>query len=394
LPAARRGGQANPEPKHPEGEQVPDGTRVQYGACFWYTFLMKVLIVGAGPTGLTAALEFARQGVIPEIVDAKASPSGLSRAIGILPESIEKLKVSGAGNRILKEGISFKRLSIRYNNKVLVDFDFRAAMESKDRPVSLPQDRTEAIMRDVLKEKGTQVQYNCKVVDVKTDCSGASVTFEGGESKKYDWVIGADGVNSTVREKLGIEFKGYDLPEVWSIADVELGEEYDEGAFVGWLIDGVEKDILIIAPIGPKRVRVVSSTPDSIATLPIKLDIKKIRRVGTFKISIRQAETYLKGRVLLAGDSAHSHSPVGGRGMNLGIDDAVEAVKSILEGKTHDYNIERRELGARIIRGTEKARKMLVSSNPFAKMFIGSIFFLIRHLKPLRKIFLRNLARL
>lgn len=355
---------------------------------------MKVLIVGAGPTGLTAALEFARRGVVPEIVDAKTGPSELSRAIGILAESIEKLKVSGAADGILEEGVRFKKLKIYHNNKTLLDLDVSKIVKPEDMAISLPQSRTETIMSDALEKMGVRVKYNRKVVDISTNQKEASATFSNGESKKYDWVIGADGVESTVREKLGIEFLGYELPEVWSIADIELRKDHGPASFSEWLIDGIEKDIVVMISIGPKRVRLVSSTPDSIKSLPIKLDIKKIRKEGTFKISIKQAETYLKGKVLLAGDAAHTHSPVGGKGMNLGIDDAVEAVRSILEGKTHEYNIERRKIGARIIRDTERVRKALVSNNPFIKIFLRIILFLVQHLRPFTKAFMRTVTHL
>lgn len=354
---------------------------------------MKVLIVGAGPTGLTAALEFARRGIIPEVVDAKVSPSELSRAVGILPESIEKLRTTGAGDRILKEGVRFERLKIHYNNKTAIDLDVSRISGSKSLPVLLPQDRTEAIMSDTLKKIGGRVKYNHKVVDIKTNQKKASVTFSNGETKKYDWVIGADGVNSTVREKLGIRYLGYELEEVWSIADIELKEEPSLEALF-WIIGETEKDIVLTVPIGPKRVRLVSSTPDSVKVLPTKLNIENIRRVGTFKISIRQAETYLKGKVLLAGDSAHAFSPVGGRGMNLGIADAVEVVKSILNGKTYEYSIERRKMGKQVIRATERARKILVSKNPLTQTFLKSIFFLIQHSGFFRKSFVQKLINL
>lgn len=355
---------------------------------------MNVLIVGAGPTGLMAALEFARKGIFAEIVDAKECPSPLSRAVGILPASMQRLKASGASEQILKEGVYFKNIRIQKGNSMLIDIDASEILSAEDLPISLPQDRTEAIMSAVLKKKGVDVKYNYKVVDIQTDQTEARVTFLDGETKKYDWVIGADGVNSTVREKLGIDFSGYDLSEIWSIADVELNKEYKAESFFGWILDGEEKDIVVMVPIGARRVRVISSTPDSMAALPIKLDIKNIRRMGTFKISVRQAADYVKGRVLLAGDAAHTHSPVGGRGMNLGIDDACEAVEAIIEGKIDQYNILRRKKGARTIRGTEIIRKALVSNNPIEKILVNVIGYSVRSLGFIRKIFLQRVGRL
>ncbi|PCI29403.1 hypothetical protein COB55_02225 [Candidatus Wolfebacteria bacterium] len=355
---------------------------------------MKILIVGAGPTGLTAALEFARRGIIPEIVDAKKSPSELSRAVGILPKSIDTLRASGVADKIIEEGVGLERLVIHYNHKVLLDLDALKFFEPRDLPIGLPQDRTETIMSDALGKMGVKIKYDCKVIDISTNQKEASVTFSNNESKKYDWVIGSDGVNSTVRDKLGIKYAGYELPEIWSIADLELGSEYNSGTFNGWLTGGAEKDIFVMVPIGPKRVRLVSSTSDSVKSLPAKLDIVNTKRVGAFKISIRQAKTYLKGRVLLAGDSAHTHSPVGGRGMNLGIDDAVEVVKAILDEKTHEYNTKRRKIGAKTIRNTERARKAITSTNPIVAIFIRLILFLVQHIPYVQKMFLMKMTRL
>ena len=355
---------------------------------------MKILIIGAGPTGLTAALEFARQGVMVEIVDAKAGPSQLSRAVGILPNSIKILSASGASSDILDEGVKFNTVKMHYNGKAVFQLDMSHILGQESLPILLPQDRTETLMSEALAKLGVTVEYNQRVVDIHTNNKKATVTFAGGASSEYDWVVAADGVKSTVREKLGIEYSGYELSETWSIADVELEEEIDASLFSLWVIDGTYRDIFVIAPLGPKRVRLVSSTPDSLQALPIELNIKNVRRERSFKISIRQAESYVQGRVLLAGDAAHTHSPVGGRGMNLGIDDAAEAVKAILEGKTDAYSNQRRKIGARVISETEKMRKTLVSSNPVIILLLRYVFFLIRHISPLKKLVAQKMTRL
>ena len=109
------------------------------------------------------------------------------------------------------------------------------------------------------------------------------------------------------------------------------------------------------------------------------MDIRKIRRTGTFNISIRQAENYKKGRVLLAGDAAHCHSPVGGRGMNLGIDDAVAAAEAIINGTTDGYSDARHVIGARILRMSERARRTITSRNMLTKLLTRQMLFLLGH---------------
>ena len=152
-----------------------------------------------------------------------------------------------------------------------------------------------------------------------------------------------------------------------------LGEGYDTRCFSGWLHD--DGGATIIAPIEKRRVRVISSKPDAVDTLPIDLNITNTRRSDSFTISVRQATTYVKGRVLLAGDAAHCHSPVGGKGMNLGIADAVAAATAIADNTPDAYDAARSAAGKRVIRVTERARKLIMSQNKMARVILRFVFF-------------------
>lgn len=356
---------------------------------------MKCLVVGAGPTGLTVALEFARQGVHVDIVDAKDKPSELSRAVGILPNSIRILNKSGAGERIVKESVKYEQIFIHRDNVTLLSLKIPTLPNKADFMLGLPQNRTEQLMSERLKEMGVDVRYGTKVTQVSSSETSATVTFENGKSVTYDWVIGADGVRSTVRESMGIAFNGYELDEDWSIADVELANGY-EPVIRAWMLQGEhkERDALIMIPIAEGRVRLISSTPDSLAAIPLSLDVRTVRRSGTFKISVRQAEHYVMQRVILAGDAAHAHSPVGGRGMNLGIADAAAAVEAILENTTTQYGITRRKTAGTVIRSTEAIRKILVSNNPFALFVLRLVTWFIQNTPFIQKKFFNFAVRL
>lgn len=328
---------------------------------------MKVLIVGAGPTGLSAALEFARQGILPDIVEKRSEPSAMSRAIGIMPETLEKLSASGVGEKIKNEAMSITKMHVYRAKKRLMALDFDTLPKQPVQHMwSLPQNRTEALMIEGLENYGVKVQFACSVTDISSDDKQATVHFDNKATQTYDWVIAADGVHSTVRQKLDIKYPGFELEGEWSIADVDV-EGYDPSQVSLWIQQEDAKQqgaFYMILPIEQKRVRIVSSTPNVLETLPAPITITQVRLTGAFHIAIRQAETYQKGRVLLAGDAAHCHSPVGGRGMNLGINDAVAAVKAITSNTTQNYSRERHVKGKKILNDSEQARKTIMSKNP------------------------------
>lgn len=357
---------------------------------------MNVLIVGAGPTGLTAAIELARQGIIPDIVEKRTEPSELSRAVGIMPETIEKLRPSGAGDAIEKESMHLSRIMIYNGNSQLLNVDFTTLSNQPVRTMFfLPQNRTESLMAEALEKYGVTVRYGCEVTEVETTDQHTTVHFSNANSKTYNWVIAADGRDSIVREQLGIKYPGIDLDGDWSIADVDVSD-YDPSVVSLWIQDQVDHNgvFTLILPIEPNRVRIVSSTPDALANMAIKLDIRNVRRTGTFNIAIRQAETYKKGRVLLTGDAAHCHSPVGGRGMNLGIDDAVAAAKAIINGTTDEYSDARHAIGAKVLQISERLRKIITSRNIFTWLLTKLFMFLLGRSQFMQQKMLKQLTTL
>lgn len=354
---------------------------------------MKVLIIGAGPVGLTAALEFARNKITPEIVEKRTEPSTISRAVGIMPASINHLKPLGVGDAIVAEGMALKKIQTFHGKKQLMKFDCSSSLKDSEVMIGLPQNRTETLMREALEKHNVIVKFGCEVVDVENLIDKVKVTFSDNSSKVYDWVIGTDGVNSTTRTKLGIPYIGYDLPETWSIADVGLNGGYDTEEISVFIQEGSEGDFIMVLPIEKKRLRIVSSTPDCLKSIPMKLDINTIHRTGIFKISIKQAETYKKGRVLLAGDAAHCHSPVGGKGMNLGIEDAVVAVNSILNENTEEYTALRHNKGAAVMRKSERIRKFISSPKFFPKLFASVACKILHYIPFLQTRLLRSASR-
>ena len=332
---------------------------------------MKVLIVGAGPAGLTTAVELARRGIVSDIIDQRESESGLSRAVGIMPASLEILRPSGVTGKLLQEGMKYRQVRIYRHSSLALAIPLKGSAADDEFILGLAQDRTETHLRDVLSELGGTVRYATELVDLGQDANKVTIEMRDGATAEYDYVVGADGARSTTRELLKINFRGHDLSETWSIADVDAEGWPNTNAFTVCLLGGGE--VVVVAPLEPKRFRVVSNTEDALAALPLKLNVTNIRRAGEFQISIRQAVQYGDGRVFLVGDAAHCHSPVGGRGMNLGIADGAELARRMVEGGLQGYGEARHKVGKEIIAGSEAVRKAITSRNPLTRFLVLAV---------------------
>jgi 2-polyprenyl-6-methoxyphenol hydroxylase-like FAD-dependent oxidoreductase len=344
---------------------------------------MRVLIAGAGPTGLTAAIELARRDVEVKIVDKRAEGSGLSRAVGIMPRSLELLADSGVAERLLAEGIRMADFHIFLDGRKRLAFTTRRADPKYDFLLALPQDRTEAIMRDELAERRLKVAFGTTLAGFEQSSEGVTVAYADRTTERFDYLIGADGAHSTTRKILGVAFNGYDLPETWSIADVEARNwPYQNSFVVSALSDG---RVAVVAHIGAQRYRVISDTADALATLALPLDVSQIQRQGKFAISVRQVEKYQVGRVFLAGDAAHCHSPVGGRGMNLGIADAADLARRLADGNLSGYGAARFPVGKEVIAASEGARKIVTSGKLSRRLLFRLALAAVGLLPPLRR---------
>ncbi|KEI35046.1 monooxygenase, FAD-binding [Francisella sp. W12-1067] len=322
---------------------------------------MKVLIVGAGPTGLTLAVELAYRGIDIRIVEKRKNASNLSRAIGIQPATLRRYAHLGdITQKILSEGIHISQVNIFRHNTLLASIDLKKYLADDELMISLPQDRTEAIIEQKLKELGREVEYGVELKSLYQNVD-ATVTaeFSNAEDETFDYVVGADGAHSKVRELAGIEQQGYVLPDTWYIADFYAKSENIDAATVS----NTKAGLFFMMRMADKRYRIVSNHEIDLKKLPYNLEVDNVYRQGSFKISIKQAKQYFKGHIILCGDAAHTHSPVGGRGMNLGIADAFAAAKAIVTGNLAAYNDKQHAKGKEIINMTERGRKFIMSQS-------------------------------
>jgi 2-polyprenyl-6-methoxyphenol hydroxylase-like FAD-dependent oxidoreductase len=334
-----------------------------------------ILIAGAGPTGLTAALELARRGFRPRIISANDGPVHESRALGINRRSLEILQPSGVTDRLLAIGKRIKGLELRTRERQL----FHMPLPDVDAPIPfllvVPQSDIEVAMVEALRTHGVDVEWRTKLVSV-TDPEGAlTVGVDGPNGKQSvasDLLIGADGAHSTVRYQLGIDFPGSAYETEWGLADVRV--ETDLALDEAHAFD-LAPVLFVVIPIRENLVRLICDHRDVLAHTPPQIKVLSVEWESPFRISHRQAKTYQTGKVFLAGDAAHIHSPVGARGMNLGIEDAAWLAWLIAEGRTEGYTDARWPAGRRVLRTVDPATRLMAADSAIPK-------FLRRHILP------------
>jgi len=316
----------------------------------------EVLIVGAGPVGLTAAVELVRRGRAVRIVDKAPAPTDLSKAVAVNVQSLELLEPSGLTERLVAAGIHLKQANLSFEGEPLARLDLSATDHRFNFLLALPQNETERVLGERLAELGVTVDRGLTVTGFEETGDGVTARMSredgGTQEVRSAWLLGCDGARSTVRTTLEIPFVGARYEEEWSLADISVDWPTGfEGIYLGLHRSG---EILFTVPIGPGRLRAVSQTPDVLGLLPPEARVTETHWESRFHVALRQAERYQQGRCFLAGDAAHVHSPAGGRGMNLGMWDACSFAARLEAGTLDGYTAERHPIGERILTFTDR----------------------------------------
>jgi 2-polyprenyl-6-methoxyphenol hydroxylase-like FAD-dependent oxidoreductase len=361
----------------------------------------EVLIAGAGPIGLTTAIELSRRGIDCRIIDPLLEPPQYAKAVGIQPRTAEVFEGMGVLRQVLDAAIQMRGQVVYVNGVKAGVMEIATPVDVPFGFISLPQYETERILRDQLFSLGKTVERGIGLAGFTQDDDGVDAVLTNGETVRAQYLVGCDGAHSIVRKTLGCTFEGGAFEESYMLGDVEVEGDWSQPR--GWGIrsmhqtDGVTDDLLVCIPLpGHRRYRMSMLVPDDLlqATKPAEDKIEhgfggakkpelhhiqavldrlspepitatNLRWSSVFRISHRIVDSYGRGRAFIAGDAAHIHPPTGAQGMNTGIQDAHNlawklalAVKgNAAEGLLATYDFERRPIGEEVVGRTVRAAR-------------------------------------
>ena len=351
-----------------------------------------VLIIGAGPTGGMLALELAMQDIPFRIIDSAPIRSDKSRALVLHSRTLELLnRHGGEAEELVKQGRVNMGVRIFANKKFVFEMDINDIIFPDTMfpaPLMISQAETERFLDKGLLKHGKSVErpVTAERLEQGDDGVTAWLRHADGTEKllRCKYVVGCDGAHSIVRKSAGLEFEGAAYPQDFVLADVHLKWKHSEGMTIFMGSTG----FMVVFPMKDSVFRIILTRPSHlnndaeptirdfeeafVALAPGEAELFNPVWISRFRLHHRNVENYRVGRMFMAGDAAHIHSPAGGQGMNTGMQDAVNLgwkLASVIRGEKGDslldtYNIERHKVGENLLRGTDRIFDFMSTKNP------------------------------
>ena len=372
-----------------------------------------ILVVGAGPVGLTMAAELARYGVPVRIIDKAPAPSDKSKALVLWSRSLELIDRMGCGEDFVAAGLRVRAVNIAHGSSRIASVAFDALPTPHAYALMIPQNETERLMNRHLETLGVQVARSVTLAGFSPGPASIAARLHHADGREEQvttpWLIGCDGAHSTIRHTLGLAFEGDTLASEWMLADVMLdGVDGDQTEMTMWWH---EDGILVFFPISPGRYRVVGDLGAPAEGAPRDPTLAEVQALidrrgpggimardpiwlSTFRINERKIKDYRAGRVFLAGDAAHVHSPAGGQGMNTGMQDVMNLawkLALVCRGEAHgdvlldSFSTERSPVGQQVLKTTGRLTRVGTLHGTFLQTLRNHMASLLAGLAPVRR---------
>ena len=356
--------------------------------------MKPILIVGAGPVGMTMASELVRYGVPVRIIDKSVQRTDKSKALVLWSRTLELLDRGGESAVFVNAGYKAEAINIITADKVIAHVSMKNVNSPYPYGLVIPQSETERLLENRLGDQGVSVERQVELISLKNSIDKVEAILRHAdgheEAVSADWLVGCDGAHSAVRHGIGRRFTGETNSSDWMLADIHLtGYPYpDSEVSVYWHRDGA----FVIFPISPGRYRVIADLPHSGADYPPTPTLEQVQAImyhrgpkgakafdpiwlAGFRINGRKVASYRWGRVFLAGDAAHVHSSAGGQGMNTGMQDAFNLAWKMalvvhgtcVEHLLESYSPERSSVGDEVLKTAGRLTTIGTLRNPVAQ---------------------------
>ena len=379
-----------------------------------------VLIIGAGPVGMTLASELARYGVSVRIVDKAAQRTDKSKALVVWSRTLELLDRGGGSAPFVDAGFKAEVVNFFTGDKAVGRVSMAGVQSPHPYGLMLPQSETERLLEERLEGLGVAVDRQVELVSFTNGDDGVEAVLRHADGREEtvsaNWLVGCDGTHSAVRHGVGAPFDGKTMDSDWMLADVHM-RGYpipDTEASVYWHKDGV----FVMFPISPGRYRLLANLPPSGEVHPPTPTLEQVQAMtdrrgppgmtafdpiwlAGFRINGRKVSSYRWGRAFLCGDAAHVHSPAGGQGMNTGMQDAFNLawkLAAVAHGLSREvllesYSVERSEVGEHVLADAQRLTIVGTMRNPVAQTIRNAVGHLMLGLAPVQHTFANTMTQ-